>query len=71
MVSRIAKLITGFIGLFIFSVFMIGLAYSISTGFAGVVGGLPFSIIVAAVLSMAAYDFWDECVRKDRNNSDG
>ncbi len=71
MLSRMTKLITGFIGILIFSVFMIGLAYSISTGFAGVLGGLPFTIIVMAVLSMAAYDFWDECVRKTPDDSDG
>jgi hypothetical protein len=66
MLPRLTKLITGFIGLFLFSGFIIGLAYSISTGFAGVLGGLPFSIIVTAVLAMAAYDFWDECLRKDK-----
>ncbi|MBL4644963.1 MAG: hypothetical protein COA52_17860 [Hyphomicrobiales bacterium] len=46
--------------------FIIGLAYSISTGFAGFWGGLPFTCIVIVVLSMASYDFWDECVRKKK-----
>ena len=67
MLPRLTKFITGLLGLIMFSGFMIGLAYSISTGFAGVLGGLPFTIIVTAVLSMAAYDFWDECVRKKRD----
>ena len=64
MVSRLIRLITGLIGLIIVSVFVIGLSYSISTGFAGFLGGLPFAIITAIVLAMVAYDFWDECVRK-------
>ena len=64
MVSRLIHLITGLIGLIIVSVFVIGLSYSISTGFAGFLGGLPFAIITAIVLAMVAYDFWDECVRK-------
>lgn len=46
--------------------FIIGLAYSISTGFAGFWGGLPFTVIVIVVLSMALYDFWDECIRKKK-----
>jgi hypothetical protein len=33
-------------------------------GFAGVWGGLPFTLIVVFVLGLALYDFWDECVRK-------
>jgi len=44
--------------------FIVGLAISISNGFAGFWGGLPFWIIIIIVLSMAIYDFWDECVRK-------
>ena len=48
-------------------IFIIGLAHSISTGFAGFWGGLPFVIIALIVLSMAGYDFWDECLRKKRD----
>ena len=44
--------------------FVVGLAHSISTGFAGFWGGLPFSIIVIFVLSMAFYNFWEETLRK-------
>ena len=47
--------------------FIIGLAWSISTGFAGFWGGLPFWIISIAVLGMLVYDYWDDCWRK--NNS--
>ena len=64
MVSRLVDIITGLIGVTMVSTFVIGLSYSISTGFAGFFGGLPFAIITAAVLAMVAYDFWDQCVRK-------
>ncbi|MCY3769602.1 MAG: hypothetical protein OXG56_09595 [Gammaproteobacteria bacterium] len=62
--SGLAKLITGLIGVVLLSVFVIGLSHSISTGFAGFLGGLPFFIIVVFVLAMVVYDFWDECIRK-------
>jgi hypothetical protein len=47
--------------------FIIGLAWSISTGFAGFWGGLPFWIISIAVLSMLVYDYWDSCIRDKKN----
>lgn len=49
-----------------FAVFVLGLAYSISTGFAGFWGGLPFWIITLSVLAMVLYDYWDSCLRKKR-----
>lgn len=58
------KIIVGAIGTAIMFIFIIGLAHSISTGFAGLIGGLPFTVIVIVVLAMALYDFWEECVRK-------
>lgn len=64
MMSYRTKVIVGLLGTLIFAVFVVGLAHSISTGFAGVMGGLPFSIIVGVVLLMAIYDYWDECIRK-------
>ena len=48
----------------LFAGFLLGLAYSISTGFAGFWGGLPFWIITLFVLSLAGYDAWDEGIRK-------
>lgn len=59
-----AKLIVAAIGTALFMTFVIGLTHSISTGFAGFWGGLPVMIIVAIVVLMALYDFWDEAVRK-------
>ena len=56
--------LTGLIGTLTLIVFIVGLAHSISTGFAGFWGGLPFWIISIAVLALAAYDCWDECLRK-------
>ncbi len=44
--------------------FILGLAHSISTGFAGFWGGLPFWVIAVTVLLMATYDFFEETVFK-------
>jgi hypothetical protein len=64
MLSPLIKRITGFIGLALVATFVLGLAHSISTGFAGLAGGLPFVIIVFSVLAMVIYDFWDQCIKK-------
>ena len=40
--SKLVNLITGLFGFGLFAVFIIGLSHSISTGFAGFMGGLPF-----------------------------
>ena len=40
--------------------FVVGLAHSISSGFAGFWGGLPFWIIALTVISMSLYDVWVE-----------
>lgn len=69
MTSKLTKRITGLIGLTIVSVFVLGLSHSISTGFAGFKGGLPFAVIAVFVLLMVAYDVWDECF-SSRNNKD-
>ncbi len=63
MISRLVKFTTGAIGVALVSAFVIGLSLSISGGFAGFWGGLPFAVIVILVLAMVVYDFWDECVR--------
>jgi len=58
------KAVLGFIATAILITFVLGLAYSISTGFAGFWGGLPFWVIALIVMSLAVYDYWDECLRK-------
>jgi membrane protein implicated in regulation of membrane protease activity len=58
------KIIVGLIATGGMILFITGLAYSISTGFAGFWGGLPFWVISVSVLLMAAYNFWEECLRK-------
>jgi len=64
--SYIVKLIAGFIGTGLLVTFVVGLSHSISTGFAGFWGGLPFMVIAILILSLAIYDFWDECVRRPK-----
>jgi flagellar biosynthesis protein FliR len=64
MLGRKTKMIVGLIATTLISVFIIGLAHSISTGFAGFWGGLPFWIISVSVLAMAIYNFWEECIKK-------
>jgi len=64
MLSATTKIIVGLIATAMMITFIIGLAHSISTGFAGFWGGLPFWIISIAVLLMAVYNYWEECVRK-------
>ncbi|MGE4611701.1 MAG: hypothetical protein AAED33_09975 [Paracoccaceae bacterium] len=44
--------------------FITGIAYSISTGFAGFWGGLPFWIISVSVLAAAVYNFYEETIQK-------
>lgn len=68
MVSRTVNIVTGIIALAILAIFTIGLSQSISSGFAGFKGGLPFAIIVAFVLILAAYDFYDSCFRKPKKS---
>ena len=60
--------ISGIIGCVLLMVFVVGLAYSISTGFAGFWRGLPFWIIMIFCLVLVWYDFWDTCIRKKQNN---
>ena len=64
---KAVRMVTGLIASVGVITFIIGLAWSISTGFAGFWGGLPFWIISIAVLGMLVYDYWDDCLRK--NNS--
>ncbi|MBU26403.1 MAG: hypothetical protein CMD99_10310 [Gammaproteobacteria bacterium] len=64
MLSKQVKVILAMIATTMFAIFIFGLSHSISTGFAGFWGGLPFAIIAATVVGMAFYDLWDETVRQ-------
>ena len=62
--SRLTKIIVAVIGTAVWMTFVIGLSHSISTGFAGFWGGLPFMLIAIFVMLLALYDFWDETIRR-------
>lgn len=64
MLSYGTKLMAGLIAVAVFFTFILGLAHSISTGFAGFWGGLPFWIIACSVLVLVLVNFWEDCVRK-------
>ena len=53
---KISEKLTIILGILLFGVFVIGLAWSISTGLAGFWRGLPFWFIVLFVLFLLVYD---------------
>lgn len=57
--SNIQKIIA-VIATVLLLIFILGLSHSISTGFAGFWGGLPFMIIAIFVLGLALYNMWEE-----------
>ena len=65
--SRMTNIITGLIGLALMATFILGLSHSISTGFAGFWGGFPFMVIAIIVLLMAAYNFYEDAIRKNKD----
>ena len=64
--SRRITILVAAIGTALMMTFVIGLSHSISTGFAGFKGGLPFMVIAIFVIALALYDFWEEAVRQDQ-----
>ena len=68
--SKRVSMVTGLIASGGVISFITGLAWSISTGFAGFWGGLPFWIISIFVLSMVVYDYWDSCLRNKNNGAE-
>ena len=56
--------ISGIVGALILTVFILGLAESISSGLAGFWGGLPFWVISIFSLALVWYDFWDSSLRQ-------
>ncbi len=53
---RLSEKLTILIGIVLVGIFLIGLAWSISTGLAGFYKGLPFWIIVIFCLGLLLYD---------------
>ena len=53
---KISEKLTIILGICLFATFVIGLAWSISTGLAGFWRGLPFWFIVLFVLLLLVYD---------------
>ena len=53
---KLSEKITIFIGIVFVGTFVIGLAWSISTGLAGFYRGIPFWVIVIFCLSLLIYD---------------
>lgn len=64
MIGKKLNFILGLIATLGLIAFITGLAHSISTGFAGFWGGLPFWIISLTVLSAAVYNFYEETLKK-------
>ena len=54
------------LGIFIVGIFVLGLAWGISHGFAGFWGGLPFWCISLFVLGLIFYDFWSQLFRSSK-----
>ena len=63
--SYLTGIIVGAIGMGLMMTFVLGLAQSISTGFAGFWGGFPFLCIALFVIALALYDYWEELIRKN------
>ena len=53
---KLSEKITIFLGIALVAIFVIGLAWSISTGLAGFWKGLPFWVIVIFCLYLLIYD---------------
>ena len=53
---KLSEKLTILIGILLVAVFLVGLAWSISTGLAGFYKGLPFWIIVIFCLGLLLYD---------------
>ena len=53
---KLSEKLTIFIGIILVAIFLIGLAWSISTGLAGFYKGLPFWFIVIFCLGLLIYD---------------
>ena len=71
MLDRATTIIVAAIATLTLIGFITGLAESITSGFAGFWGGLPFWIIAIFVLALAVYDFWEDAVMKKDSRGNG
>ena len=55
---KFSEKFTIFLGIILLGIFVIGLAWSISTGLAGFWRGLPFWFIIIFCLVLLIYDSW-------------
>ena len=62
MLGYTTKAILGLIATLTLAIFVFALAASITSGFAGFYGGLPFWIIVIFVVGLASFDYLEECI---------
>jgi hypothetical protein len=62
---KFSEKLTIILGIILMVVFVVGLAWSISTGLAGFWRGLPFWIIIIIVLSLLVYDSLKSIKNKD------
>ena len=62
---KLSEKITIFLGIALVAIFVIGLAWSISTGLAGFWKGLPFWIIVIFCLYLLIYDSYKTIKKKN------
>ena len=53
---RLSEKLTILIGILLVTIFLIGLAWSISTGLAGFYKGIPFWVIVIFCMGLLIYD---------------
>ncbi len=53
--------IAGAFGVALMGLFIFGLAASISSGFAGFWGGLPFWVITIVTSVLIIYEYWETC----------
>jgi hypothetical protein len=61
---RLSEKLVIILGIFLVGIFLLGLAWSISTGLAGFWRGLPFWVIIIFVLSLLIYDSFQSIQKK-------
>jgi len=68
MFTELVEKASSVLGSVLVAIFVLGLAWGISAGFAGFWGGIPFWIISLGVLVLVFYDLWDTCFRSNEQD---